>query len=388
MAKVTPQGIEPTTLQGYRDALGESFRRALGVGLDLDPDTPQGQLIGVLAETLAEEDEALVAVANGFSRDRALGIQLDDLGSLLGVSRLHGIRSTVSVTLTGRVGTTIRAGSRVKTAAAGDVFALDADVTIPAGGSAEGAMTSQEAGPVPAATGTLTAIVDVVAGWEAATNAATATLGRALESDDAYRARFGALTARNARGSSDAILAAVLDVEGMVDAIIRANDTDAAVTLQGQSIGAHSVFLVVDGGADGDVAAAIARAKSAGTGTSGDVSVDVPHPSGWTVATRFKRVIDIALTVTIETTFETGFPSDGTGRIIAGVVKWFQGARIGQPIDTNRLLTPITAVPGHTISTVTVARKEASGTGVTISGDIGLADRLTIAAGDITITTS
>ena len=53
MARVTAQGIEPTTLQGY-------------------------------IVTLTETDEALVAVGNGMSRSRALGVQLDDLGSPVG----------------------------------------------------------------------------------------------------------------------------------------------------------------------------------------------------------------------------------------------------------------------------------------------------------------
>ena len=35
MARVTPQGIEPTTLQGYIDALETAFRSALGQDLSL-----------------------------------------------------------------------------------------------------------------------------------------------------------------------------------------------------------------------------------------------------------------------------------------------------------------------------------------------------------------
>lgn len=171
MARVTSEGIEATTLQGYIDALEATFRSALGSDLDLSPETPQSQLIGTLALTLAEVNEALVAVANGMSRSRAIGSQLDDLGSLLGVPRLEG------------------------------------------------------------------------------------------GSDEEYRVRYGRMTMRNARGLAEAILAAVLDVDGVTDALIRENDTGSAVTVQSKSIGAHSIYVVVDGGTDADVAAAIARSK-------------------------------------------------------------------------------------------------------------------------------
>ena len=56
MARVTAQGIEPTTLHGYIDALEAAFRSALGQDLDLAPETPAGQLVGTLALTLTEAD--------------------------------------------------------------------------------------------------------------------------------------------------------------------------------------------------------------------------------------------------------------------------------------------------------------------------------------------
>ena len=64
MARVTPEGIEPTSLQSYLDALGRAFRIALGEDLDLAPETLQGQIVGVLALTFTQVDEALVAVSN------------------------------------------------------------------------------------------------------------------------------------------------------------------------------------------------------------------------------------------------------------------------------------------------------------------------------------
>ena len=258
MARVTAQGIEPTTIQGYIDALEAAFRSALGQDIDLAPETPAGQLVGTLALTLTEADEALVAVGNGMSRSRALGVQLDDLGSLLGIPRLEG------------------------------------------------------------------------------------------ETDDEYRARYGRLVARNARGSAEAILAAVLSVEGVTDALIRENATAAEVTEQGKTIGAYSICLVVDGGTDEAVAAAIARSKPVGTGTSGETRVDVPYP-GWSLPIRLSRVTPVPIKVKLALTLMAGFPSDGTSRIVTLVVDHVIGLALGERLTAQRLLADVLLVPGHTV---------------------------------------
>ena len=260
MARVTAQGIEPTTLQGYIDALEAAFRSALGQDIDLAPETPAGQLVGTLALTLTEADEALVAVGNGMSRSRALGVQLDDLGSLLGIPRLEG------------------------------------------------------------------------------------------ETDDEYRARYGRLVARNATGSAEAILAAVLSVEGVTDALIRENATAAEVTEQGKTIGAHSICLVVDGGTDEAIAAAIARSKPVGTGTSGETRVAVLHAGGWSVPIRLSRVTPVPIKVRLAMTLRPGFPSDGTSRIVTLVVDHVKGLALGEHLTAQRLLADVLSVPGHTVN--------------------------------------
>ena len=296
MARVTAQGIEPTTLQGYIEALEAAFRSALGQDLDLAPETPAGQLVGTLALTLTEADEALVAVGNGMSRSRALGVQLDDLGSLLGIPRLEG------------------------------------------------------------------------------------------ETDDEYRARYGRLVARNAKGSAEAILAAVLSVEGVTDALIRENATAAEVAEQGKTIGAHSICLVVDGGTDEAVAAAIARSKPVGAGTIGETSVDVAHAGGWSVSIRLSRVTPVPIKVKLALTLMAGFPSDGTSRIVMQVLGHVKVLTPGEHLTAQRLLADGLLVPGHTVN-LGVGRKAGTvlrGTG-TVADLVNFHGRATVLTGTGTV---
>ena len=385
MARVTPQGIEPTPLEDYVERLGSVFRAAFGEELDLGPESPQGQLIGMLGLMLAEQDEALVAVANGFSVHRALGSQLDDLGSLLGIERRQETHSTVDVTLTGQAGTTIPEGSRARTAA-GDIFALTSAVTIPAAGSMTATMRAVDPGPVPADAGGLDGIVDLIVGWTGVTNPAAATLGTLVETDASYRARYALETARNARSATEAVLAAVLGVDEVTDALIRENSTGSTVTVQGKPIGAHSICVVAEGGADAAVAAAIARSKTAGTGTSGDTTVNVAHAGGWTVPIRFSRVRRVPITITMALTLDAGFPSDGTSRIIRQAVAHVEGLAIAEHLSAQRLLAAVLSVPGHTVS-LGVGRK--AGTVITGTGMVAALDtfhgRATVVTGTGTV---
>ena len=394
MAVVTAEGTAPTTLAGYLARLGTAFRTALGSDLDLAPESPQGQLIEQLALILAQADEALVAIGNGQSADRAIGRQVDDLYSLLNVRRLLSRHSLAEVTLSGVANTVVPDGARARTAA-GDLFALMSRITIPIAGTVTATMRAVEVGPVMAAAAALMLIVDPIAGWTGVTNAAAATPGRDAETDQQYRARYGRVLGHNASGPLAAIEAAIRETVGVSDAIVVENATDSNVTVQTLTIGAYSVMAIVEGGTDGDVGASIARAKSAGAGTSGAESVVVPHAGGrHTTTIRFQRVAAIPITVAVNTTFGVDFPGDGTALITRRLVDWMvgdwtsgpgdfdtTGLRIGETLDTNRLFSPIQSVPGHIVQTVTVERR-----GGGALGTPALNERYGLVASDVSIT--
>ncbi|MYD94835.1 MAG: hypothetical protein F4Y02_14345 [Chloroflexi bacterium] len=395
MARVTDTGVETDGLAGYTRRLQDVWRDALGQDLDLAVESPQGQIVAGTALILAEIEEAIVAIANGFDRHRALGTQLDDQHSLLDIPRRLETHSTVAVILTGTPSTVIAEGSRARTAA-GHVFALTADATIGAGGTVTAMMRAVDAGPVSAAAGALTSIVDLIAGWTAITNEAAAAEGRRTETDVAYRARGGRMLAKNARSSLDAIQAAVLDVDGVEDVLVRQNNTAAAIQVQTITIDARSFLVVVQGGANAAVAAAIEQSKPVGVAMSGAVTENVPHASGaFNTPIKFSRVTEVPLTVTIDTTAGVGFPADGITQIIERVVDWaagrwtsgagdfdVSGLGIGETLDANRLLSPIQSVPGHAVQSVTAVRKADS----SAIGTVTLLERLTIAAADVIVT--
>ena len=389
MATVTPQGITPTTLPQYVTRLGGVWQTALGDDLSLATETPQGQIIDGLAIVFTEIDEAIVALSNGHSLDRAQGVAQDDQADLLNVERRRATRSIVTATLGGIAGTNISINSRVATAA-NEVFATSAAVMIPAAGTIDVEMVSVNFGAIPASAGDLTQIIDVIAGWETATNTAAASLGMPEETQADFRLRYRRHVGRNASTPVQAIEGRLLEVMGVTDVLVRDNSTNASVTVQGQAIAARAVYAAVEGGTDAAVAAGIYAAKTAGAPTVGatTVAVDQLDADGMAVGTvnvNFDRVTLTPITVTFTVTPGMDFPGDGLMRINENLVGYVAQQGISNPIDSTRILAPILSVPGHMIGTVTIAKKTGAGD-ITDRANVALNEKLTLAAADITIT--
>ncbi|MCY3554993.1 MAG: baseplate J/gp47 family protein [Gemmatimonadetes bacterium] len=380
MATINNAGIAPRDLTGYVELLEQLFRDTFGSTINLDSETPQGQLIGILALVFAETDELGVYVANGLSPDTAAGRQLDDIGALFGIERIPGERSSVTVTLAGTSGTIVPAGSRVRTME-NAVFVSTADAVIPSDGSVDQLFRSEEVGHIQAEAGQLTEIVDVIPGWTSATNAAAAMPGRAVESDSEYRERYRGEVAVHARGSLDAIRARVLAVSGVTQCITRDNTTAAAITVQGIQIAARSVMTVTDGGAASDIAAAIAAVKPVGIATAGNVAENVEISPGETQTIRFRRVRRVPLAVTVSFRIFDEFPSTGVEQMRTNLLEYLDGFEIGQAVDERRLLTPLLSVPGHEITATAVALADGSALRAP-----QLDELFTLASGDVTLT--
>ena len=362
MATVNAQGITPTSLAQYIADLGAAFQSALGSDLDLATETPQGQLIANLSLIMAQADEGVVAVGNGYSVARAQGIAQDDLVGLLGVERREATRSMVTATIAGVAGTGIPQYAQARTTA-GDVFRATTAATISTGGSVDVDFEAVETGPVPAAAGALTEIVTNIVGWETITNAAAAaSLGRDVETATVLWGRYSRHVGRNARTSTQALEAQLLETAGVTDALVRENATGMSETEQGQVIPTRAIFSAVDGGANAAVGRTIADYKPGGSPTAGasSVTVDVLNADGQQVSTiviNFRRVADLPITLAAPITVGSGFPADGLERISDGLVAYIADYHIGDPLDSTRLLAPILAVPGHQLGTLTIARK-------------------------------
>ena len=189
-----------------------------------------------------------------------------------------------------------------------------------------------------------------------------AVLGRNEETQAEFRLRYRRYVGRNSRSTLHALESKLLELDGVRDALVRDNDDDNPVVLQGVTIGANSIYSVVDGGSDDDVAQTVYRYKPGGIPTAGDETVQVQQFDSQgvavgTIGVHFARAVLSPITISFTLTPGPQYPADGTERIIAGLVEYMSEQGISDPLDGTRLLAPILAVLSHQITGLTAVRK-------------------------------
>lgn len=307
------------------------FREVFGSDLIVDPSTPQGVLITAEAASRDAVAKNNAQVANQINPNLAGGVFLDALLALTGVERDAATRSVIpGVTLGGIPNVIIPAGTRAKTGN-GDVFELLSAVVLDALGAGSGDFRAVEFGPIAAAPGSLTQIVDGVLGWETVTNPAAATLGRYLQSDAGARVKRRRTLGFQGQALAVAITSAVYNVEGVLSLTYRENVTNAAATIDGVLIDAHSVFVCVDGGSDDDIAAALLEKKSGGCGWTGTTTVNVTEAaSGQTYPVKFQRPAEVDLVARVTVKNVAGL-TDPTAAVKAAILAYAAGDQEGEP---------------------------------------------------------
>ena len=362
MAIVDAAGVEPQRFDDYVNILTTAFRNALGADLALDAETEQAELIAVLAEAFAATDAQLVQVANGANISTASGRFLDDLVSFLGVTRQAATRSVITATVSGVVNTDIPAGSQARTAG-GDLFATTADITIPAGGSVDATFEAVESGAVPVDANSLTEVVSGVLGWSSVANANAGVIGMAAESDASLRDRYTAILASNNVSTADALRARVLSLDGVTGCLVLENSSSSDVASsanRGIAISAHSIAVIVEGGATQDIVDAIEVAKHIGIATSGTSSGTYTDAQGNTTTINYESVTALPVKIVMSLNTDANrFPGSGVSDIRNNIVALFAGTGdfrlagpigIGDGIDANRVTGAITRVPGFAIT--------------------------------------
>jgi hypothetical protein len=229
---ITPSGVVVPDTSATLATVQGWWTQAFGADLVTDPSTPQGVIIATEALALNAVINNNAALANQINPNIAGGIFLDAIMALTGTARNAQTPTTVTnCTITGVAGTVLPVGAQAQTAA-GDVFQLTTQTTIPSGGTITGTFQSMAYGPIPCADGALNEIVSSILGWETITNnqegspASATTLGTTTQSDQAARAFRNNTLAFQGLSLAEAITSALYAVPGVTSLSFRENFND------------------------------------------------------------------------------------------------------------------------------------------------------------------
>lgn len=111
---LTTEGLLTKTLGLIRDDINAAIRQAFGASVKLDDQSIFGQLVGIIAERIAQLWELSAAIYSSQDPDSASGSALEALAALTGTLRQQATYSVVPLVLAGVDTTVIPADSKVE----------------------------------------------------------------------------------------------------------------------------------------------------------------------------------------------------------------------------------------------------------------------------------
>lgn len=383
---VTDAGLLMPRLNDYLDLFENDFDVELAArGLE-PPDYQKDAFFGALRAVLSARwdslSEIIIQIDSGYDLNNATGVQLENLCSLIGITRRPATRSTVELTLDGTTGTTIPARSLVETVD-GVRFRTTEDLTLTAGVDTVIA-ESVDFGPIAASAGELSQIVTPVDGWDSTTNALAASLGSPAETDPQLRRRRQASLQLGSAQSTAGIRAAILNLAWVTAATVIDNPTSATAVVDGVSLPAKSLSAVVypdTPTADqiDELVEAIAGTAPAGIEQVGTNSDTFTYDSGYVTTIRWNYAVEITVDINAALTLEAGASqADVEANITEAIEDYFAGVAVGEDIKEVTLFGRLSQIDGIREVEVTF---DAAGATPPASGDRSV----TINSGEIAV---
>jgi uncharacterized phage protein gp47/JayE len=353
MGSVTPYippyvGPAGLVVNDYQSILADNLQAALnivGQNQYLAQDTWLYQLLSVLSLKQADQNAALQLCYNQSSPQTAVGAGLDRVIKMNGLARDVYTYSTCQLTCVGTAGFNIINGFAQDQN--GNLWALPSPLTI-VGGSVTVVAECTTPGAVTAEPGTIVIIATPQSGWATVTNASAATPGAPVEPDSSVRARQAISVALPGLTPIASTIAAVLTVNG----VIRTAPGYPTSGGPGSSIEnptgaddswgnpAHSISLVVQGGAPADVALAIYLKKTIGCYTNGTTSVTVTDPNtGYEETISYYQPTSLPIYALVTLVGYGVTPTSAAAAAVqAALVAYLNALEIGETVSLSALI--------------------------------------------------
>lgn len=223
----TNTGIIAPERQAVTNGLWQMFDEAFGVNFPRDMRTPQGQLVTSLTAIINNANDRMVELGNNFDPRYAVGQFQEALAAIYFIDRKFSTKSVAQLKVTGLPTTVIPAGFIVIDDD-GIEWEFASDYTI---GPDLADIVCREAGPVRAAADTITQIKQSLEGLDRVTNPAAAAVGEGTESRVEFERRRRESVSKNGKLTTDSVLGAVFNLEGVLDCQVIQNPTDESVTV-------------------------------------------------------------------------------------------------------------------------------------------------------------
>ena len=318
---VTSDGFVSKTLTEIIEEKQEKAQEVFGADVDLTESSPLELFLEAVAVEEADLWEKLEDAYYSCFVDSASGASLDQIATLVGVTRSAAAYASGLVEFTGASGTYIPLLTEVRTAA-GIGFKTDVAGRIPSGVAESILAYAVESGEDwNVAANTVTELVEAIAGVTSVTNPVATVGGEDVELDAELRQRIKSSIVRASVSTLDALIANVEAVDD-VESVTGSEDTVA-----------HSAALVVYGGEGSDIDTMVAEVKPAGI------------PVTWS------RPASIGIYVSVDVTHD-GSIAEST--VVNSIYAFVDGLGVGEDVKYSDLLVAIMSLEGMTDAVLTM----------------------------------
>lgn len=255
----TQSGIEIQTFQEIYDDRVASYKEIYGNDINVDPDTPDGQRIAFESQIELDLQSFGLTMYQQSDPDFAFGQSQQRIMKLAGVTIRPATRSQVDVEITTDRPVTLDENYTARDTL-GQSWIRLTSVSIPAGTTTV-TLFSEEFGAIEAGAGTVTEQATFVIGVTSLTNPLAATVGIEEETEEQARQRRNRSLESPTSSSIGRMITAIGNINNVTDLAVYENDEDVT---DARGIPAHSLWVVVEGGAVSDIVETMVLNKTGG----------------------------------------------------------------------------------------------------------------------------
>lgn len=265
--EINQNGFKADSFIEILTRLSTQLKDIYGQDINLDQDTPDGQLLGINTTVVSDLQDLALYIYNAMDPDFAEGVNLDRLLKLLARTRLPATKSTVDINLTLNRDATIPITYTVSDVN-GQNWQITSEQTLIAGTHLV-TFESVEYGMITAEANTIAQQVTIMTEIDSLTNPSNATAGRDEESDQELRERRNKILEVNAYSTLGSIVGKILTLDNVVDVCPYENKTSTYDSER--DLNSHSYWIIVKGGELDQITETIVKDKTGGTGLKGAI---------------------------------------------------------------------------------------------------------------------
>lgn len=348
MLTVTKTGITVDSYQTIYNRLSNQFKKIYGNDVNLDSDTPDGQLLALFAKEMETIHQSVSFIVQMLDPYQAMGQWLEQRALYAGIIRNTASYSYIdSVIITGKPNTHIPLNTVLIDQNKHQWIVTEA-ITLNELGSGRTQLRSNELGNYKVKINEMLQLSTIIIGIEKVIVNSESHGGSEEESDADLLKRFMLSHSINSNDERLGIKAALYNLPGVAKCEVYENYSHLT---DDKGIPPHSINVVIAGGDDEEIAQTIARKKIGGCGLSGKLEKKVWLYDAQRLV-RFDRPIRNNLTVSMRLGRYKSFSDIDTQSIEKHLMAL--DFEIGETVYATRLISSINLTNGFYIKSLTV----------------------------------